>query len=68
VVTASFAGAPGTSFSVNGQDPESSGLVVGAGITFMSRNGFSSSLKYRGDFRNNYQSHGILGELLRYEF
>ena len=68
VVTASFASAPGTSFSVNGQDPENNGLVVGAGITFMSRNGFSSSLKYRGDFRNGYQSHGILGELLRYEF
>jgi hypothetical protein len=34
----------------------------------MSKNGFSSSLKYRGDFRSDFQSHSIIGELLRYEF
>ncbi|HEX9204710.1 MAG TPA: autotransporter domain-containing protein [Candidatus Deferrimicrobiaceae bacterium] len=68
VVTASFAGAPGNSFSVTGRDGENCGLLVGAGVNFFGKSGFSTSLKYRGEFRDHYQSHAILGELIRYEF
>jgi uncharacterized protein with beta-barrel porin domain len=67
IITASFAGAPGTSFSVRGQEVEPHGAIVGAGLTFISKGGLSASLKYSGEFRENYQAHGILGEL-RYEF
>jgi outer membrane autotransporter protein len=67
IISASFAGAPGTSFSVRGQDVEPHGAIVGAGLTFISKGGLSASLKYNGEFRENYQAHGILGEL-RYEF
>lgn len=67
IITASFAGAPGTSFSVRGQDVEPHGAIVGAGLTFISKGGLSASLKYNGEFRENYQAHGILVDL-RYEF
>ncbi|MEJ2067710.1 MAG: autotransporter outer membrane beta-barrel domain-containing protein, partial [Deltaproteobacteria bacterium] len=67
MITASFAGAPGTSFSVRGQDVEQHGATVGAGLTFISKGGLSASLKYNGEFRENYQAHGILAGL-RYEF
>jgi outer membrane autotransporter protein len=67
MITASFAGAPGTSFSVQGQDVEQHGATVGAGLTFISKVGLSASLKYHGEFRGNYQAHGFLVGL-RYEF
>ncbi|MGE5247643.1 MAG: autotransporter domain-containing protein, partial [Verrucomicrobiota bacterium] len=68
VVTASFASAPFADFSVAGQEVEKNGLVVGAGITFQSKVGVSAALKYRGEFRENFHSNEILGEMLRYEF
>jgi len=67
MITASFAAAPGTSFSVQGQDVERHGATVGAGLTFISKGGLSASLKYHGEFRGNYQAHGLLVGL-RYEF
>jgi uncharacterized protein YhjY with autotransporter beta-barrel domain len=68
VVTSSFAGSPSFYFSVRGQETERNGGAVGVGLTFLTTRGISTSLKYRGEFRDNYRSHGILGELIRYEF
>jgi outer membrane autotransporter protein len=63
VTRASFAGAPDTSFSLPGRDVERHGLALGAGLGFLHKDGLSTSLKYRGEFRNGESSNGILGEL-----
>jgi uncharacterized protein with beta-barrel porin domain len=67
VITSSFAGSPGASFSIKGQDVERNGATLGAGITFIHKSGFSTSLKYMGEFREKYRSNGVMGEI-RYTF
>ena len=63
VITASFEGSPGAAFSIDGQPVERNGAVLGVGLTFIHKSGFSTSLRYRGEFREKYESHGVLGEL-----
>ena len=63
VITSSFAGSPNASFSIKGQDVERNGAILGAGITFIHKSGLSTSLKYKGDFRGEYKSNTIMGEL-----
>jgi uncharacterized protein with beta-barrel porin domain len=63
VITASFEGSPGAAFSIDGQPVERNGAVVGAGLTFVHKSGFSTSLRYRGEFRDKYRSHGVIGEV-----
>jgi uncharacterized protein YhjY with autotransporter beta-barrel domain len=67
VVKASFAGAPGASFSIDGQDVERNGLILGAGLTFIHKSGFSTSFRYKGEFRDGYKSNGVMGEI-RFSF
>jgi uncharacterized protein YhjY with autotransporter beta-barrel domain len=67
VVRASFAGSPGASFSIEGQDVERNGLILGAGLTFIHKSGFSTSFRYKGDFRGDYKSNAVMGEI-RYVF
>lgn len=67
VVTASFAGAPGNTFSIRGEEVEKYGAAVAAGLTFIHRSGVSAVLKYRGEFRERNSSHGLMGEF-RYLF
>jgi uncharacterized protein with beta-barrel porin domain len=67
VITSSFAGSPGASFSIRGQDVERNGATLGAGITFIHKSGLSTSLKYIGEFREKYRSNGVMGEI-RYTF
>jgi len=66
-ITASFEGAPTSAFSIDGQGVENSGAAVGAGISLINKGDFSTSLKYNGEFREDYDAHGVIGEL-RYEF
>ena len=66
-ITSAFAGAPDSAFSIEGQSIEKNGLTIGTGITFINKKGFTTSLKYNGEFRNGYGAHGLIGEL-RYEF
>jgi uncharacterized protein YhjY with autotransporter beta-barrel domain len=63
VITSSFSGSPGASFSIKGQDVERNGASLGAGITFVHKSGLSTSLKYRGEFREKYKSNSVMGEL-----
>jgi outer membrane autotransporter protein len=63
VITASFEGSPGTAFSIDGQPVEKNGAVLAAGLTFIHKSGFSTSIRYRGEFREKYRSHGVIGEL-----
>jgi len=67
VVKSSFAGQPGTAFSIEGTDVEQNGAAVGIGITFQGKSGFKPSLKYAGEFSDGYNAHGVTGEL-RWEF
>jgi uncharacterized protein with beta-barrel porin domain len=63
VLTASFAGSPGASFSLPGQDVEPHGLTTGAGLTFLFKEHVGTSLRYKGEFRNNYSAHAVVGEV-----
>jgi uncharacterized protein with beta-barrel porin domain len=63
VITSSFTGSPGASFSIKGQDVERNGATLGAGITFVHQSGFSTTLKYIGEFWEKYKSNGVMGEL-----
>ncbi|MEJ2182617.1 MAG: autotransporter outer membrane beta-barrel domain-containing protein [Nitrospirota bacterium] len=67
VITASLEGSPDAAFSIAGQKVERNGATLGTGITFMNRDGFSTRLKYSAEIRENYEAHGVMGEL-RYEF
>jgi len=67
VVRASFAGSPGASFSIKGQDVERNGLILETGLTFIHKSGISTSFRYKGDFREDYKSNAIMGEL-RFSF
>jgi uncharacterized protein YhjY with autotransporter beta-barrel domain len=67
VITTSFAGSPGASFSLDGQDVEKHGAILGAGLTFIHQSGFSTSLRYSGEFRGDYKSNGVMGEI-RFSF
>jgi uncharacterized protein YhjY with autotransporter beta-barrel domain len=66
-IQSSFVGQPDAAFSIDGNDVENHGAVIGAGITFVGNSGFIPSLKYSGEFRDGYHAHGIVGEL-RWEF
>jgi hypothetical protein len=46
-----------------GQEVDKVGVVVDAGFTFVSKGSISTSLKYTGEFRDKYQSNGIMGQL-----
>jgi outer membrane autotransporter protein len=64
-ITAGFVGSPGTAFTIKGQDFDDHGAVLGAGLTFMHKSGFSTSLEYNGELRGDYSAHGIMG-MIRY--
>ena len=63
VITSSFVGSPGATFAVAGPKAQRNGAVGGAGITFVHKSGFSTSIKYIGEYRGDYISNGVLGEL-----
>ncbi len=63
VITSSFAGSPGATFAVAGPKAQKDGAAGGAGITFVHKSGFSTSIKYIGEYRGDYISNGVLGEL-----
>ncbi len=67
LIKASFAGAPGNSFSIAGQDVKKNGAIIGVGITLTPDNSFTFSLMYSGEFREEFDAHGIILEF-RFEF
>jgi outer membrane autotransporter protein len=66
-ITASFAGSPGTSFTIEGQDIENSGATFSAGLRLMHKGGLMTSLEYNAEFREDYSAHGLIGEV-QYQF
>lgn len=67
IFTATFAGYRHADFSIEGRETEPHGVVFGAGLTFLGKSGFSTSLNYREEQRSGYQSREIMGEV-RLEF
>jgi outer membrane autotransporter protein len=67
VIRASFAGSPDVRFSIQGQNVDKYGWITAAGVTYVHKSGFSCSLKYGGEFRDNYTSHGLMGQI-RFSF
>jgi uncharacterized protein YhjY with autotransporter beta-barrel domain len=63
LITTTYAGAPGTAFSVQGQPVARHGGLTRVGLTLAPTPGLSLSLRYTGEFRDDYQSHGVLGEV-----
>ena len=63
VLTAIYVGSPAAILAMPGQDAEQHGLTTGAAVTFLLRNGVSTSVRYNGEFRNRYSAHPIAGEL-----
>ncbi len=66
-IVSSFAGSPGVTFTLPGQDIAPDGLVTGAGVTLILTHGISTSVIYNGELRDNYTAHAIQGEL-RFSF
>jgi len=63
VMNGSFAGAPGTSFALDGRDVERNGALFGVGLSYVDQNGISAALRYHGELRQGYQANTFLGEL-----
>ena len=67
LINAAYVDAPDASFSIAGQPVEKNGAVLGLGVTYRSTRGLATFLHYKGEFRNHYTAHGVIGEV-RYEF
>jgi len=66
-ITASFAGSPGASFTIDGQDVEKHGATLGAGVTFIHNSGCRFSLKGSTEIRDDYNASGV-GAEIRFTF
>jgi outer membrane autotransporter protein len=67
IVTASFAGSPNATFSVQGQDIERNGVRLGAGVSYVNNKRLTSSLRFGAELRDGYTAQTLAGEV-RYEF
>jgi uncharacterized protein YhjY with autotransporter beta-barrel domain len=67
VITAAYAGAPGTSFALQGQSIEHNGANFSAGLSYVDKNGLTAAVRYQGEVRASYQTHAVFGEL-RFSF
>jgi uncharacterized protein with beta-barrel porin domain len=63
LLTTTYAGAPGAAFSIPGQPNAPNGLLVRPSLTFVHPSGWSTMLRYAGEFRDGYQAHAVLGEV-----
>jgi outer membrane autotransporter protein len=63
LLTTTYAGAPGAAFSIEGQPTAQNGVLVRPGLTFVHPSGWSTMLRYAGEFRDGYQAHAVLGEV-----
>jgi outer membrane autotransporter protein len=61
-IRSGLAGAPGTSFAVDGQSIKQNGALVGAGVLFF-REHFTLSAEYLGEFRRDYMANGVFARV-----
>jgi outer membrane autotransporter protein len=57
-----FASVP-IGFSIDGPKLVQDSATVSAALSFTSKGGITTTLKYDGEFRSGYTSHGVLGEV-----
>ena len=50
-----------------GADVERNGVGYGIGVSYFDDKGVSATLRYRGETRDGYQDHALIGEF-RYRF
>jgi subtilase-type serine protease len=62
-----FESAPTMKFTTDGPEAERDGLSAGFGLTIISKNHVSISADYKGQFREGYVSHSLVGGI-RFEF
>ena len=67
VLNASYAGAPDSSFSIDGQPIQRNGALLGFGVNYRSKGGLTSTFQYTGEFRDQFRAHTLAGEF-RFEF
>jgi len=66
-ITAGFDSAPAYKCEMESADNEKDGVILGVGITTISKNHVSLSLNYSGEFRDQYMAHALIGGV-RVEF
>ncbi len=66
-VKASFSGTPGTTFTMDGVEPEEDSAMVGLGANFYMTDTFTFYVDYDGEFRSDYEGHALSGGI-RYGF
>ena len=67
LITASFDGSPGVSFTTENRHVDKDGLRIGAGISLLKKTGVSLYLKYDFEIKSSYDAQQISGGF-RYEF
>jgi outer membrane autotransporter protein len=58
----SFAGAP-LGLAIDGRDLSQDGAVVSAGLSFTSKGGVTTSIKYDAELRGGYQAQAVIGQI-----
>jgi len=66
-MTATFDSAPAYKFEMDSADIEKNGIIIGVGVTAISKNHVSFSLNYNGEFRDQFMAHALTGGI-RIEF
>jgi uncharacterized protein with beta-barrel porin domain len=61
-VIASYVGAPGTSFTVDGEENQRDGVQAGLGVSYRNA-GFAARVTYRTEFRGGLRVSGVFGGL-----
>ena len=66
-IHASYVGAPGAGFSIDGAPVRRDGAVVGLGFNHRTMRGMTGAIRYSGELRGGDTAHSVVGEF-RYEF
>ncbi len=62
-ITARYAGAPASAFTVPGRGIDNNGLQLGIGVAYDDDKGLSTSLRYEGEFHGDDNSHALIGQI-----
>ncbi|WP_341888332.1 autotransporter outer membrane beta-barrel domain-containing protein [Variovorax sp. YR752] len=66
-IHASYVGAPGAGFAIDGEPVLRNGAVVGLGFNYRTTRGMTGAIRYSGELRGADTAHSVIGEF-RYEF
>jgi outer membrane autotransporter protein len=66
-IPTSFSGRPDIGFSIDGRDLGRNRATVDAGVTFVGKGCFSTTIRYNGEFGEKVNAHGVSGQI-RFSF